>query len=75
MAISINRIVLCRVFFRNYHVSKGDLIGQNMAPFREFKGQTTGHFLTSKKANRQKIMLAYKFIANLKSVSCIRVQN
>ena len=28
--------------------------GPNMAPFREFKGQTTGHFVTSKKANSQK---------------------
>jgi len=47
----------------------------NMAPFREFKAQTRGHFVKSKKANRQKIMLTHQFGANLKSVSCIRVRD
>jgi len=47
----------------------------NLAPFREFKGQTRGHFVTPKKANRQKLMLTYQFRANLKSVSCIRVRD
>ena len=39
----------------------------NMAPFRELKGQTRGHFVTQKKAKRQTIMLTYQFGANLKS--------
>jgi len=36
-----------------------------VAPFREFKGQTRGYFVTPKNANRQKIMLAHQFGANL----------
>jgi len=43
-----------------------------MAPFRELKGQSRGHFVTQKKANRPKIILTYQFGANLKSVSCGR---
>jgi len=68
--------------YRQYHlfeirVLSGCLLFTwlNMAPFREFEGQTRGHFVIQKKANRQKTMLTYQFGANLKSVSCIRVRD